>query len=391
MPSIPLSRLQLRLAATRAIMAGSGVDTLVVFGNPSRIGGGGVLHYLCGWSPGGAASTLIVPLSGDLQVVSAGPNVTRVFNQRLVGLGAATAYAGTADLARKTVAAVQALGGGTIATYAEGEMPVILRDALDQTFPRRASLDKLLHDMRLRRDDDEIAMHLRGAEIAVAMVDTAMRVGGMADATPAQIMTEVELTGRRMGSENAGLWLATGERPPTTYFELFELNDSLGPNDRVQLGATLQVEGYYAQCLRTGIRGTPTQELLDCTARLIDMQDKALATLVPGQPLSRLSDVLEAEIDAFCPYERTADPFRFQSCHALGINYAEPSCAGVLNAARDKSKDGEGPLVMENMVIEIHPNFTLPTLGHVCIGDMALVTATGAKWITDYPRELIRL
>lgn len=391
MHRIPLSRLQQRLAKARAIMNDAGVDAVVVYGNPARIGGGGTLPHLVGWSPGGAASTLIIPARGEVAVVSAGPNVTRVFNQRLVGLGSASAYSDGADFANRTVAALRSTGARRIGIAGENEMSHQLRSPIAAAFPDRVALDRPLNEMRLARDADELAIQQHGADIAVAMVHTAMEVARRADARPADIMTEVEVCGRRMGSENAGLWLATGERPPTTYFELFELNETIGPRDRVQLGATLQLEGYFAQCLRTGVRGAPSQELRDCTARLIEMQDKALASLVPGQPLSRLSDVLEAEIDAFCPYERTDDPFRFQSCHAIGISYAEPSCAGVLNAGRDKSKDPGGPLVTENMVIEIHPNFTLPSLGHVCIGDMALVTATGARWITNAPRELVRL
>jgi Xaa-Pro aminopeptidase len=43
------------------------------------------------------------------------------------------------------------------------------------------------------------------------------------------------------------------------------------------------------------------------------------------------------------------------------------------------------------MVIEVHPNFTVPDLGHVCAGDMALVTASGAEWITAFPRGLVEL
>ena len=126
-------------------------------------------------------------------------------------------------------------------------------------------------------------------------------------------------------------------------------------------------------------------------ARLVEMQDRALATLAPGRPMQNLVDRLEADIDAYCPYSRASDPFRFQSCHALGINYAEPSCVTALSPDRDRGADANLPLIRENMIFEIHPNFTLPELGHVCIGDMARVTATGAEWITNTPRELILL
>jgi Xaa-Pro aminopeptidase len=43
------------------------------------------------------------------------------------------------------------------------------------------------------------------------------------------------------------------------------------------------------------------------------------------------------------------------------------------------------------MVFEIHPNFTLPGIGHVCVGDVALVTASGGEWLTRYPRGLVVL
>ena len=62
-----------------------------------------------------------------------------------------------------------------------------------------------------------------------------------------------------------------------------------------------------------------------------------------------------------------------------------------MNPERDRSKDSSLPLIAENQVFEIHPNFTIPGLGHICIGDMALVTASGAKWITSTPREIVRL
>lgn len=386
-----LPYLRKRLAKARAIMSEAGVDALLVCGNPSRIGGGGTLAHLVGWSPGESYSTLVVPMAGDLVVIAEGPNITSVFNQRLAGIGAAQAYSDGADMAAKTVHALRATDPARIGVAGEAQMSHQLHLSIAAAFPRKTSLDEPLDDMRLVRDLEELAIQQISTDVAEEMVHTAMNVARRGGATPLDIMAETEFRGRQLESENPRLWLATGEHPQSTYYELFELQRTIGPRDRIQIGTTVQMEGYFAQCLRTGVRGTPSRELLDCTARLVEIQDKALAALVPGEPLARLSDVLEAEIDAFCPYERTADPFRFQSCHAIGISYAEPSCAGALNAQRDKSRDAEGPLVTENMVLEIHPNFTLPSLGHVCIGDMALVTATGARWMTNLPRALIRL
>jgi Xaa-Pro aminopeptidase len=270
-------------------------------------------------------------------------------------------------------------------------MPAPLKAALDGMVREQVFLGDPLDALRMVRHEDDVAMHQRAADISVGMIDRVMELAARADTRPADLMIEAELTGRRLGADLSSLWLATGERPATTYFELFELNDALGPDDRIQLGTTVTYEGHYGQCLRTGVRGTASQALRDCTARLVEMQDRALATLVPGRPLHVLVDRLEADIDAYCPYERLKDPFRFQSCHALGINYVEPSCEVALSPDRDRASDDRSPLIRENMIFEIHPNFTLPELGHVSIGDMARVTASGAEWITNYPRGLVEL
>lgn len=392
-PHISNERLLERIEKTRQLMADHGAKLAVIYA-PPRIssGGGGALHHLLGWAPVNSASLLILPADHPPLVLSAGPNATRVFNQRLTGLGSARAYAGMPDLAKTLT---QALGKfdaeSTLATFGANDMPTPLRVALDDIFPEQVALDKPLSDLRLVRYADEVALHQRGADISVSMIERVMQLAASGSPTPAELMAEAEFTGRKGGADFAGIWLATGERPPTTYFELFELNPTLGSRDRIQMGTTLAVEGYYAQCLRTGVLSKPSQALLDCTDVILEMQDAALAALVPGEPLHRVGDILEAMIDRYCPYERAADPFRFQSCHALGINYAEPCCAVALDPNRDRTGDAHGPLVAENMIIEIHPNFTLPDLGHVCAGDMALVTATGGRWITKYPRGLVRL
>jgi hypothetical protein len=69
-------------------------------------------------------------------------------------------------------------------------------------------------------------------------------------------------------------------------------------------------------------------------------------------------DRIEGLIDRHCPYARSDDPFRFQSCHGLGLDYSEPCMARALSPDRDRSLDDDGPLIGENMIFEIHPNFT---------------------------------
>jgi Xaa-Pro aminopeptidase len=384
------ARLLERIAKARAIMADAGVDVLMVYSHPKP--GGGVLQYLAGWAAK-AATILLLPRQGRGIILAAGPNNTRVFNQRCGFFAEARAYGPNASLDKLLAAGLAELGvaGGRIGVSGTPYMGAPLKLALDGLVKEQVFLGDALDALRLVRYADEVAMHQHAADISVAMVERVMELARLPASTPSDLMVEAELAGRRLGADSASIWLATGEEPPTTYFELFELNQSLGPRDRVQLGATVTYEGHFGQCLRTGVRGGISTAMADAWARMVDMQDRALATLVPGAPMQNLVDTLEADIDAFCPFTRATDPFRFQSCHSLGINYSDPSYVQAVNPERDRSKDGSLPLIAENQIFEIHPNFTIPGLGHVCVGDMALVTASGAKWITNLPREIVRL
>jgi len=387
---ISYARLLERIAAARAIMADAGVDVLMVYSHPKP--GGGVLQYLSGWAAR-AGTILLLPKEGRAIILAAGPNNTRVFNQRCGFFADARAYGPNASLDKLLGEGLAQLGvaGGKIGVSGTPYMPATLKASLDGFVTQQVFLGDALDALRLVRHADEVAMHQHAADISVAMVKRVMDLARDPETTPSDLMVEAELAGRKLGADSASIWLATGEAPPTTYFELFELNESLGPRDRVQLGATVTYEGHFGQCLRTGVRGGISTEMADAWARMVEMQDRALATLVPGAPMQNLVDTLEADIDALCPFTRATDPFRFQSCHSLGINYSDPSYVQAVNPERDRSKDAALPLIAENMIFEIHPNFTIPGLGHICVGDMALVTATGAKWITNLPREIVRL
>jgi len=385
------ARLLERIASARAIMADAGVDVLVSYSHPRGQGGGGIVHYLAGWTPKNNGTILLLPKAGQAIILAAGPNVTRVYSQRCGFFAEARAYGPGTPINKRLAEALADLGvaGGRIGISGTPYMPAPLKAAFDTLVKEQVFLGDPLDALRLVRHADDVAMHQRAADISVAMIDRVMELAARPETTPVDLMVEAEFTGRLLGADSATLWLATGEKPPTTYFELFELADALGPNDRIQLGTNVTWEGHFGQCLRTGVRGKPSAAIQDCMKRLVEMQDRALEALKPGRPVHELVDRMEADIDAYCPYTRGNDPFRFQSCHALGINYSEPSCFESVNPDRDRSKDAERPLLRENMIFEIHPNFTLPELGHVCIGDMARVTSTGAEWITRSPRELI--
>lgn len=395
---ISLPVLQDRMRRVRAWMADSEVDALVVYGGPAALGSrtttAGYVRYLTGWTTTHLPAMLVVPLAGTPTVITMGPHDTRVFGQQAGWFGEVIAAGGVDRYPAAVAAAVGAhVGRGTVATLGLTEMagPLYASLADGLATHRLTDAGPVVDELRLRRHPEEVAMHRVGAAISDAMITHAMTEAVRPGKTGPQLMADVEHAGRLLGAGTPSTWLAIGEKPVTTFMEQIELDGPIGESDRVQLGTSLTYQGYFAQGLRIGVRGKPSARLREYADVLIEIQDAALAAARPGALLHQVSDAIEDAIDRACPYERDQDPFRFQSCHGLGLNYVEPGMARDLNARRDKTLDPAGVRIAENMVIEIHPNFTVPDLGHVCTGDMLLVTASGAEWLTKYPRGLVEL
>lgn len=381
-----------RLTRARALAAEHGYAALLL-ASASRAHtagqSGGNTAYFLGYTPVAGAVLLLIPLTGRPIVLAAGPNEARMLAAR-VGDLAEVRRAGTDPGA--TLAALLAERGlradGRMGLAGRPDLPGRLLDRLDASLPRLIDCDADIHAMRAQVDPADLTCHAEAARISDLMLAEAFILARRPGMTPARLMADLEQRGRAAGAEIARLWLATGSNPPVTSFEFFELPATLAPGDRVQLGTTVVVEGHFCQGLRMGTLGQPSAALRAASQTLLAIQDQALAVMAPDRPAHLIVDTLETLIAAHCPYGRADDPFRFQSCHQLGLDYADPALGAALNPDRDRGRDAEGPRLCVGQVIEIHPNYSLPGLGHVCQGDAAVVTATGAEWLTRAPRGL---
>ncbi|MEA5455730.1 M24 family metallopeptidase [Sinomonas sp. JGH33] len=396
-PRVSELALRTRIQRVRDAMTTEGLAALVVFGSPRALGSrsrtAGYIQYLAGWMSRPTAAALVLPRDGAASILTLGPHDTREFALRSSWLGDVIR---TGDVLRHGTAAAEALvragiePGSRIGLVGVDELPHPAYRAVEAALGPYELIDAegLLDRLRLTRDPEEVDMLRVSARISDAMIAAGMAEASRPGASGPSIMAEVEHRGRLLGADPAACWLAVGEAPPTTYFEFMELPNGVGPSDRVQIGTTAAYEGYFGQCLRMGVRGRASAQLTEFSDILLSIQDAALEAMKPGTPLHVVSDVIESMIDEHAPYSRSSDPFRFQSCHGLGLSYSEPGMAESLSPARDRSRDASGICLEPNMVIEVHPNFTVPGLGCIVAGDMALVTAQGAEWITESPRGL---
>ena len=391
MIAIPQAVLEERIERARDMAADRGLAALVLC-SPSRAGragqSGGNTAYFLGYTTLSGATALLIPIGGRPVVFGPGPNEKRMLDARVSNV-AEVRQAG--DFGAGIVEALNQLDipeNAPIGLAGRLDLPVRIERSLAERVSNLIDVDAAVHEIRAVTDPADVVHHQEASRISDLMIARAFEAAVEPGMTPSRLMAEVEFAGRALGAESAKLWLAVGANPPITSFEYFELAETISPGDRVQLGTTVSVEGHFSQGLRMATLGEPSGELVKAVDTLLSIQDAVLAVMAPDKPAHAISDVLENLIDANCPYTRQTDPFRFQSCHQLGLDYSDPPLAYALSAGRDQRLDAQGPLLRVGQVVEIHPNYNLPGLGHVCAGDAAVVTETGADWLTKYPRGL---
>ncbi|MFI0480090.1 M24 family metallopeptidase [Actinomadura sp. 9N215] len=374
------------------ILQRADADAVVVFGAPGCLGPAadspGNVRFLTGWAPPFSPAAVVLRRGRRPVVLAVGPHDARGFRARLGDTADVRQVAGPAAFAEPLTAL---LGRSRTCVAGLSELPAGPADALRGALPEPHPVDGCLHAMRTRHYADFADAAQAVAAISDAMIERVFAEAAARPRSGAELMVVAEQTGRSLGAESAGCWIATGEAPSTTYFDLRELRDVLADGDRLQIGTTVRHEGFYGQSLRMAVVGDRPQPLLEEHARrLLAVQDEVAALMRPGVPLADAASRMAEFVDGACPYPAGEDPFRFQFCHGLGLSYSEPAMRAVSGAGQADPRFADA-VFAEGMVVEVHPNYSVPGLGHVCAGDMARVTSTGAVWLTSSERGLVRL
>ncbi len=370
------------------------LDAIVVLGAPACLGPSvdspGDVRFLTGWMAPFGPAAVVLRRDQRPVVLAVGPHDARGFRARL-GEGAwVRPTPNPVALVDETAALLTAARAARVGVAGLAEMSAGLADRLRASLPAPLPVDAVLHAARLRHYGDLAEQARTVAAISDAMVEQVFAAAASGRRSGAELMVLAERVGRAHGAEFAGCWIATGPSPSTTYFEQRELRAVLADGDRLQIGTTVRHEGFYGQSLRMATLGQPPAALVEHARRLVDIQDEIAAMMRPGTPLAAVAARMAELVDESCPYPAAQDPFRFQFCHGLGLSYSEPAMRAVSGPGQAAPQFADIVLA-EGMVVEVHPNYSVPDLGHVVAGDMALVSSTGAVWLTASARGLQRL
>lgn len=234
--------------------------------------------------------------------------------------------------------------------------------------------DDVLRRMRRVKDEAEVALLRRAAEVA----DAGLRAA-LAAARPGTTEREICAAGTaaalRAGADfvrylrvHTGPWsLYTSRWPQAT-------DRVIGEGDLVCLDIIGAVGGYQFDVLRTTTAGAPPPEAYRLLEAVLAVQDAVLAALRPGVTVAEL----------FAAARRRAEELGFGDAlgpllgHGIGLETVEQP--HLIAGVDDRIEAG--------MVLCVEPTLRRPGLGGASIEDEVVVRPDGIEFLTPTPRRV---
>ena len=154
----------------------------------------------------------------------------------------------------------------------------------------------------------------------------------------------------------------------------FVRGHGVAAGDVLVSGAAAVIDGYHSELERTLVVGEPSAAVRAAFEAMTALQARALEVLRPGVPAAEV----EAAVAALAGELGREGELRHHAGHSIGLEAHE---APFLDR-------GDGAVLEEGMVFTVEPGLYLPALGGFRHSDTVVVTASGSRVLTPYPRDL---
>ncbi len=281
-----------RLGRLRAVMAERGIDTVIA--DEAEM-----LHYFTGFTisenlyravviPAEGMPTMVVRKLDEQPFLDAA-----WFDQR-------RAFHDIEDSVQVTADVIKTEGARTVGLDMNSYcMPAKRFLHLQELLPdtRFVDLSDVMRALRLNKSPREIAVLRKAAFVA----DEAMRQGIMAAKPGASSRTAqaaASVAFMDLGADVARTGPITVGRG-WNFMHGKPTDAPLQPGDILHMELVPKVQGYCARLMRPAVMGAPPAELADAAAKLIELQDRQIATMVPGALARNVDAILrQGAVDA---------------------------------------------------------------------------------------------
>jgi len=233
-----------------------------------------------------------------------------------------------------------------------------------------------LAELRLRKDEHELAQMRQAIAITEAALRTTMRQvkAGMTERQVAALLTLEML---KAGGEGMAFSPIVVAGPNAASPHATPTERAIQPGETIIVDCGATVGGYAADITRTFAIGELEPELAQVYEIVRAANAAGLAVAGPGVPAEEVDQAARAVIEE----AGYGEYFIHRTGHGLGLEAHEPPFIVAGN---------QRPLE-PGMTFTVEPGIYLPGRGGVRIEDDVLVTPGGAESLTTFPREFTPL
>lgn len=232
--------------------------------------------------------------------------------------------------------------------------------------------------LRMRKDEEEVALMRRAVSIAEAAMNRLLDEGAIREGrTELEVASDLRVAMLREGGEEEAFQPIVVAGPNSASPHAGPSDRPLARGDLVTIDWGTTCQGYRSDITRTYVLGEPTPEIEGIYDAVLAANQAGRLAARPGVPAQEVDRAARRAITlaGYGPH------FLHRTGHGLGLETHEPPYI----------EEGELEILQPGMTFTVEPGVYVPGLGGVRIEDDVLVTEDGRETLTSLPRELTRL
>lgn len=363
---------------------------VLVFGHGSALGAGsashGGLRFLTGWDGHESASLLILMPDGAARLLLGSPFMQPLAGEQVPELTPLYLPPGAWGAQIRAM-----IPEGAVGVIGLPEMPLAMAQALDGVIRPDPVAAQMLDRMRLIKDAAALDLHRAGAAICDAIfarLPQVLRPGG----SVLVAQRDLEAFALAQGASYCRTWLTVRPQADRPRYWPSETAATAEAQDQVLMGIALTVDGHWAHGIRMGSLGPLRPDHRALWQAVSRCLEAGLALARPGVALVDLADAMEQTFAQTTAELGSPQVTRFRFGHGLGLSYEDPILTDAFpqpfgTAQMPVRADQAGGILAPGMVLELHPNLFVSGIGGAALGEMLIVTDTGADCPIHFPRD----
>lgn len=244
-------------------------------------------------------------------------------------------------------------------------------------FVKPVDIAPVMDELRMFKDDEEIAMMRKAGEIASIGMKAAVKAIAPG-VTENEVCAEAEYAMRKAGGHGTATPIYVNSGAHSSWLHGTATDKKIKEGELVLIDLVPVYNGYCSNLCRTFVVGTPTQKQLELFSTYKNAQAAAIKILKPGTAMKEIDRAAKMVFDE----AGYGDYYISGISHGIGLGFEETPAPTI--------KPADSAIKIQNgMTLTVgHSVLSVPGIGGVRLEDTFWVSGEGTVPFTNFPLEL---